>query len=162
MFKLIRNLILLGIVFFTGYIFGIKHIKFFKIISSSMEPTLNIGDKIISVKPDKIERKDIVILFSPDGRKEILTKRVIGLPNEKIKIEKGYVYINGEKIEEPYIKEKPDYLIEEIEIPSDSYFVLGDNRNESEDSSTWGPVKKDLIIGKVLCRYYPLKKIKFF
>ena len=162
MIKLIRNLIFFGIVFLTGYLFGIKHIKFFKIVSSSMEPTLKVGDKIISVKPDKIKRKDIVVLISPVGEKEILTKRVIGLPNEKVKIEKGYVYINQEKIEEQYIKEKPNYLLEEIEIPPDSYFLLGDNRNESEDSKDWGPIKKELIIGKVVLIYSPIKNFKIF
>ncbi|MCM8785741.1 MAG: signal peptidase I [Candidatus Omnitrophica bacterium] len=161
MFKLIRNLILIGIVFFIGYLFGIKHIKFFKIVSSSMEPTLNIGDKIISLKPDKIKRKDIVVLLSPAGKKEILVKRVIGLPEERIKIENGYVYINGEKIEEEYIKEKPDYSVEETLIPSDCYFLLGDNRNESEDSKDWGPVQENLIIGKVIILYSPLKNFKF-
>lgn len=66
------------------------------------------------------------------------------------------------KIEEPYIREKPNYQINEIEIPHDSYFLLGDNRNESEDSSLWGPVKKENLIGKVICRYSPLKKFKIF
>ncbi|MFN4226973.1 MAG: signal peptidase I [Candidatus Ratteibacteria bacterium] len=162
MFKIIKNLIFIGIVFFTGYIFGIKHIKFFKIVSSSMEPTLNIGDKIISIKPDRIERKDIVVLISPAGKREILIKRVIGLPNEKIKIENGYVYINGERIEENYIKEKPTYLVEETLIPSDCYFLLGDNRNQSEDSKDWGPINKNLINGKVIIKYSPFKNFKIF
>ncbi|MCM8804291.1 MAG: signal peptidase I [Candidatus Omnitrophica bacterium] len=162
MVKLIKNLILLFIIFLIGYIFGIKQVKFLKIISSSMEPTLSIGDKVISVKIEKIRRKDIVAFYPPKGKKEILIKRVIGLPEEKIKIENGYIYINGEKIEEPYIKEKPIYSIEEIKIPSDSYFLLGDNRNESEDSSIFGPISKENLIGKIICRYSPFKKFKFF
>ena len=161
MLKIIRNLILLGIVFLIGYIFGIKEVKFLEVISSSMEPTLNVGDRIISIKVDEIKRKDIVALISPKEEKEILVKRVIGLPGEKIKIENGYVYINGEKLEELYIKEKPEYLYEETEVPQDSYFLLGDNRNESEDSTEWGPVEKKLIIGKIILRYYPFKKFKF-
>lgn len=162
MLRLIKNLIFLGLIFLLGYIFGVKQVKFLKVISSSMEPTLNIGDKIISVKVEEFKRKDIVALYPPMGKKEILIKRVIGLPGEKLKIEKGYVYINGEKIEEPYIREKPNYQINEIEIPYNSYFLLGDNRNESEDSSLWGPVKKENLIGKVICRYSPLKKFKIF
>jgi len=162
MFKLIKNLILIGIIFFIGYIFGIKQIKFLEIVSSSMEPTLNIGDRIISIKVENLKRKDIVILYPPKGKKEILTKRIIGLPEENLKIENGYVYINGEKIEEPYIKERPNYEIKEIKIPTGKYFLLGDNRNESEDSSIWGPVEKENIIGKVICRYYPFKKFKIF
>jgi signal peptidase I len=162
MFKIIKNLILLGIVFLIGYIFGVKQVKFLEVISSSMEPTLSIGDRIISIKVEDIKRKDIVILYPPKGKKEILTKRVIGLPGENLKIKDGFVYINGEKIEEPYIKEKPNYEIEEIKIPTGKYFLLGDNRNESEDSSIWGPVEKEKIIGKIICRYYPFKKFKIF
>ena len=162
MFKIIKNLILLGIVFLIGYIFGLKQVKFLEVISSSMEPTLSIGDRIISIKVEDIKRKDIVILYPPKGKKEILTKRVIGLPGENLKIKDGFVYINGEKIEEPYIKEKPNYEIEEIKIPTGKYFLLGDNRNESEDSSIWGPVEKEKIIGKIICRYYPFKKFKIF
>ncbi len=145
-----------------GYIFGIKQVRFFKIVSSSMEPTLSIGDRIISVKVENLKRKDIVVLYSPKREEEILTKRVIGLPGENLKIENGYVYINGEKIEEPYIKEKPNYEIKEIKIQNGKYFLLGDNRNESEDSSIWGSVEKEKIIGKVICRYYPFKKFKIF
>ncbi len=162
MFRLIKNLILLGIVFLLGYLFGIKEIKFFRITSSSMEPTLNIDDKIISEKVKNIQRKDIVVLYAPEGKKEVLVKRVIGLPGEKIEVKNGYVYINGELMEEKYIKEKPTYELEETEIPPDSYFLLGDNRNESEDSSTWGPVQKDFIIGKVICRYSPFRKFRIF
>jgi signal peptidase I len=162
MFKIIKNLILLGIVFLIGYIFGVKQVKFLEVISSSMEPTLSIGDRIISIKVEDIKRKDIVILYPPKGKKEILTKRVIGLPGENLKIKDGFVYINGEKIEEPYIKEKPNYEIEEIKIPTGKYFLLGDNRNESEDSSIWGPVEKEKIIGKIICRYYPFKRFKIF
>ncbi|MCM8772715.1 MAG: signal peptidase I [Candidatus Omnitrophica bacterium] len=162
MIRLIKNLIILILVFFIGYFFGVKEIRFYKITSSSMEPTLSIDDKIISERVKEIKRKDIVVLYAPSGKKEILVKRVVGLPGEKIKIENGYVFINGVPIEEPYIKEKPNYSLDEVEIPPNSYFLLGDNRNESEDSSIWGPVKSELIIGKVICRYYPLKKLKFF
>lgn len=162
MFRLIKNLIVLAIVFFLGYFFGIKGIRFFKVVSSSMEPTLNIEDKIISEKTENIKRKDIVVLYAPTGKREVLVKRVIGLPGEKIKIEDGYVYIDGKILEEPYIMEKPVYELEEIEIPFDSYFLLGDNRNASEDSSIWGPVNKKNIIGKVILRYSPLKNFKIF
>lgn len=160
--RIIRNLVVLAIIFFIGYLFGIKQVRFFEIISSSMEPTLKIGDKILAIKPETLKRKDIVVLYSPSGEKEILTKRIIGLPGEKIEVKGGYVYINGEKLEENYIKEKPLYILEPVQIPSDSYFLLGDNRNKSEDSSVWGPVKKDKIIGKVICRYYPFKNFTIF
>ena len=159
--KLIRTLIIVGFAFSIGYLFGIKEVRFFEIISSSMEPTLSIGDRIVTIKPSNIQRKDIVVIKDPEGGKDILTKRVIGLPGETIEIRNGYVYINGRRIDEPYIKEKPTYNLKK-KIPGDSYFLLGDNRNESEDSSVWGPVKKKLIVGKVILRYYPFKKIRLF
>ncbi len=162
MFRIIKSLVFISIVFLIGYIFGIKHVRFLKVISSSMEPTLSIGDMLISIKVEKIKRKDIVAIYAPKGKNEILVKRVIGLPGEKLKVLNGYVYINGEKLEEKYIKEKPNYTIEEIQIPSKSYFLLGDNRNESEDSSIWGPVSEEKFIGKIICRYAPFKKFKIF
>lgn len=159
--KLIRTLIIVGFAFLIGYLFGIKEVRFFEIISSSMEPTLSVGDRIVAIKPSNVQRKDIVVIKDPEEGKDILTKRVIGLPGETIEIRNGYVYINGKRIDEPYIKEKPVYNLKK-KIPGNSYFLLGDNRNESEDSSVWGPVKKKLIIGKVLLRYYPFKKISLF
>jgi len=108
-----------------------------------------------------LKRKDIVVIKDPEGKGDILTKRIIGLPGEKIVVKKGNVYINNVKISEPYIKEKPLYVLIK-KIPEGHYFLLGDNRNDSEDSSVWGPVPKELIIGKVVCLYWPFKRFKIF
>ncbi|MCD6220901.1 signal peptidase I [bacterium] len=161
MIKIIRSIIGLLIVFGIGYLFGLKGVKFYEVISRSMEPTLTAGDKVIAIKPENLKRKDIVVIKDPEGKGDILTKRIIGLPGEKIVVKKGNVYINNVKISEPYIKEKPLYVLEK-KIPENHYFLLGDNRNDSEDSSVWGPVEKKLIIGKVILRYYPFKKIRLF
>ncbi len=161
MIKIIKQLIGLFIIFGVGYLFGLKQIKFFQIISSSMEPTFQTGDRVITIKPDKLKRKNIVAIKDPKGKGEILIKRIIGLPGETIEIKEGSVYINNKKIFEPYIKENPIYEIK-VKIPDDYYFLLGDNRNNSEDSSIWGPIPKELIIGKIICLYWPLKRIKFF
>jgi len=144
----------------VGYIFGIKEVRFVEIISSSMEPTLKPGDRVVVVKKDILRRYDIVIIDAPKGKKEILTKRIIGLPSETIEVKDGDVFINGKKINEPYIKERPVYSIK-VEIPENSYFLLGDNRNKSEDSSVWGPVDISFIRGRVVCRYWPLKEFSF-
>ena len=161
MFRLIKNIVFIAFIFFVGYIFGIKEVRFVEIISSSMEPTLKVGDRVIVVKKDVLKRQDIVVIEAPQGKKEFLTKRIVGLPSEKIEVKDGYVFINGKKLEEPYIKEKPVYVLVEEKIPEDSYFLLGDNRNESEDSSIWGPVKSSFIKGRVVCRYWPLKEFSF-
>lgn len=161
MFRLIKNIVFVCFIFLIGYVFGVKQVRFIEIISSSMEPTLKPGDRVIVVKKDTLKRFDIVIVEAPQGEREILTKRVIGLPLEKIEIKDGGVFVNGEKLNEPYIKEKPVYILE-AEIPADSYFLLGDNRNESEDSSVWGPVHDSYIKGKVVFRYWPIKDISIF
>jgi len=161
MVKIIRSIIGLLIVFGIGYLFGLKGVKFYEVISRSMEPTLTVGDRIIAIKPEKLKRKDIVVIKDPEGEKDILTKRIIGLPGEKIVVKKGNVYINDTKISEPYIKEKPLYILEK-KISENHYFLLGDNRNDSEDSSVWGPVPKELIIGKVVCLYWTFKRFKLF
>mgnify|MGYP001351539991 FL=1 len=160
MIRLIKNIIFLCFIFFIGYIFGIKEVRFVEIISSSMEPTLKPGDRVVVVKKDVLRRYDIVVIDAPQGKKEILTKRIIGLPSETIEVKDGDVFINGRKINEPYIKERPVYSIK-VEIPENSYFLLGDNRNKSEDSSVWGPVDISFIRGRVVCRYWPLKEFSF-
>ena len=161
MMKIIRSIIGFLIVFGIGYLFGLKGVKFYEVISRSMEPTLSVGDRIIAIKPEKLKRKDIVVIKDPEGKGDILTKRIIGLPGEKIAVKKGNVYINNAKISEPYIKEKPLYVLMK-KVPENHYFLLGDNRNDSEDSSVWGPVPKELIIGKVVCLYCPFKRFKIF
>ncbi|MCM8829559.1 MAG: signal peptidase I [Candidatus Omnitrophica bacterium] len=161
MIRLIKNLIFLCFIFFVGYIFGIKEVRFVKIISSSMEPTLIPGDRVIVIKNGVLKRYDIVLIEAPEGKKEILTKRIVGLPSETIEVKDGDVYINGEKLNEPYIKEKPDYQVLKTKIPDGSYFLLGDNRNKSEDSSVWGPVDNSFIKGRIICKYWPLKEFSF-
>ncbi len=161
MIRFVRNLVFLCLIFLLGYIFGIKEVRFFKIVSSSMEPTLQVGDRIASVRKDRLRRHDIVVLQAPSGERERLVKRVIGLPHETVEVKDGKVFVNGEKINERYIKESPAYKLK-VETGENGYFLLGDNRNESEDSSSWGPVDGELIMGRIFCRYWPSRKFRLF
>lgn len=92
-------------------------------------------------------------------------KRVVGLPGDRLKVVGGRVFINGKQLDEPYIR--PDEscgicnLPEEITVPRGQYFMMGDNRGESEDSRSWGPVRKDWIIGQAFFTYWPPKRIGF-
>ncbi|MCM8757013.1 MAG: signal peptidase I [Candidatus Omnitrophica bacterium] len=160
--RLIRQIVLVGLVFLAGYTFGLRQVRFFQITSSSIAPTLEINDRVASMKIDYPTRGMIVILRDPGGKGEILTKRVIGLPGERFEVRDGYVYINNEKLDEPYIKEAARYEIDAVVVPESCFILLGDNRNNSEDSSIWGPVEEELLIGQVFCRYWPIKKFGFF
>lgn len=129
----------------------------------SMYPTLNeYHDKVILEKykqfTDDYDRGDVVVVKLENRN---IIKRVIGLPNETIKIKNSDVYINGELLEEPYlddsVKTYPDMT---IKIPSDSIFVMGDNRENSLDSRSIGAIKIDDIMGKSVYRFN-LKKMIF-
>lgn len=146
-------------VFLVGYFFGIKEVRFYEIISSSMEPTFNVGDRVMTVKKSRLARKNIVMIKDPVFGSEILAKRIIGMPGETVKIEGNKVFINEKPLSEHYLKEDPAYSLEK-DIPQNHYFLLGDNRNNSEDSSTWGPVDEELILNKVVLKYWPIKEFK--
>ena len=82
-------------------------------------------------------------------------KRIIGLPGETVEVRDCTVFINGEAMEEPYIQEKPSYTHGPETVPPGNYFVLGDNRNNSSDSHSWGPLPKENIIGQAWATYWP-------
>lgn len=129
--------------------------------TGSMEDTIQPGDRIIGWRLNYIfsdpQRGDIVVFKYPDNEKELYVKRVIGLPGETVRVTDGVVYINGEPLEEDYIKEQPLEDTQEWTVPEDSYFMMGDNRNHSHDSRFWKNtyVKEDKILGRVLFRYWP-------
>jgi len=101
-------------------------------------------------------RGDIVVFQYPLDDDQYFVKRVIGLPNETVTVEGNAIYINGYKLIEPYI-EDTDYSFEhQYSMGDNEYFVLGDNRNSSNDSRHWGPVQRSQILGKVLYKYWPL------
>ncbi|MBE5959233.1 MAG: signal peptidase I [Lachnospiraceae bacterium] len=134
--------------------------------SGSMENTIMTGDRMIGNRlayiNDAPERGDVVIFKFPDNEEENFVKRVIGLPGEKVTIRDAHVYIddNETPLEEPYLPEEwlnsNDGL--EFNVPADSYFVMGDNRNISNDARFWNNtyVKKDKIIAKAVVIYWPM------
>lgn len=111
------------------------------------------------------QRGDIVVFNSPEADSDdpSLIKRVIGLPGELVEIRDREVYINGVKLDEPYIKEPCTYSCRDRQwqLGDDEYFVMGDNRNVSNDSRKFGAIKHSAIIGEALFRYWPLHAIGF-
>ena len=136
--------------------------------SSSMEPTLEINDRLIIEKVSYYftspQRGDVVV-FSPTEKlkeqnfKDAFIKRVIGLPGETIEVRDGKVYVNGEAIREKYIEEAPDYNYGPETVPENQYLVLGDNRNNSYDSHYWGFVPRQNLIGRAIVRFWPFDRL---
>jgi len=132
----------------------------FRIEGSSMEPSMHqdqyvLVDKI-SYKIGNPHRGDVVVFNYPLATERDFIKRVIGLPGETVTIRGGVVSIDGHPLQEPYIAQPPDYE-NSWTLGPDQYFVLGDNRNSSLDSHSWGPLDRHYLIGRALFVYWPPK-----
>ena len=129
-----------------------------KVDGISMKPTLQDGEFVIvnklAYRFGEPQFGDVIIFHYPRNPDQDYIKRVIGLPGDSVRISNGSVIVNGETIDEPYIAAPPNYN-SVWEVPQDSIFVLGDNRNQSSDSHNWGPVPLENVIGKALLIYWP-------
>ncbi len=127
---------------------------------SSMEPQLHDGQRIVVNKATYLihepERGDIVVFRPPQqvGSTPFI-KRIIGLPGDTVEVKRGMVYVNGYPLDEPYIEDAPTYNLPKERIDGGSYFVLGDNRNNTSDSHVWGTVPQTNIIGKAWVSIWP-------
>ncbi len=130
----------------------------FYVRGSSMEPTLHNGQYLVVSKISYLfnepQRGDIVVFVSLNGTGEDYIKRVIGLPGERVEVRDGAVWINGYRLDEPYLNSGIPYT-GVWKLGPDEYFVLGDNRANSSDSHTWGPLPRKNIIGKAWLCYWP-------
>lgn len=167
-------------------------VKPYRIPSGSMEPTLAIGQRVlvdrVSNHFTSFHRGDIVVFKPPKGADLAVQcgapnkppdepcpkptpqksatnfiKRIIGLPGDRLKVIRGRAYINGRRLNEPYIRPDPSCPIcnepREITIPPGHFFMMGDNRGQSDDSRDWGPVPRGWIIGKAFFTYWPPHRI---
>ncbi|MEA5576810.1 signal peptidase I [Anabaena sp. UHCC 0451] len=138
--------------------------------SESMYPTLQTGDRLVVEKvsyrfhPPTIG--DIVVFQSPPelqrrgyDKNQAFIKRVIGMPGEVISVANGKVFLNGQPIPEDYIAEPPNQPFPPVKIPEDQFFVMGDNRNDSNDSRYWGFLPRQNLIGRATFRFWPLDRI---
>lgn len=130
--------------------------------TGSMENTIMTGDRILAMRTaywfDEPERGDVAVFRYPDDPtgKTLYVKRIIGEGGDVVQVENGDVYVNGEALDEPYIKEITQGDFGPYEVPEGCYFMMGDNRNRSLDSRFWENqfVEEDEILGKVVLRYY--------
>ncbi len=131
---------------------------------ASMQPNFYTGQLVIvnrfAYYFNSPQRGDVVVLHDPEDPSQDFIKRVIGLPGELMQIKEGRVYANGTLLDEPYI---PRFCTSGCDgtwtLDSDHYFVLGDNRPNSHDSHSFGPLDRKLIVGKAWIRYWPLQDI---
>jgi signal peptidase I len=134
-------------------------VQSFVVVGSSMEPSLEDGQRLLVNKVvyhlREPQRGEIIVFHQPNGGSVDLIKRIIALPGDIVEIKEGAVYINDSAIDEPYIKAAPSYTMAEEEIPEGKYFVLGDNRNNSNDSHSWGELPQQNIIGKAWLSIWP-------
>lgn len=125
----------------------------------SMEPSLHNGEFVLVNKLayqfGEPSTGDVIVFHFPRDPEQEYIKRIIGLPGDHVQVMNGLVFVNGEALVENYIASEPNYQIEWT-VPENSLFVLGDNRNNSNDSHKWGPVPMDYVVGKAVFIYWPL------
>jgi signal peptidase I len=140
--------------------------------SDSMLPTLEMGDRLVVEKISyrfRPPKPGDIVVFDPPQQLQILgyakdqafIKRIIGKPGQIVSIAKGKVYLNSEPLQEDYIAEPPAYQWGPQRIPDEEFFVMGDNRNDSNDSHIWGFLPRQNIIGHARFRFWPLNRSGF-
>ncbi len=133
----------------------------FVIVERCMEPNFHEGERILVNKVvynfHEPERGDVIILHPPFNPDLVYIKRVIALPGDTVEVKDGAVYINGTRLDEPYAV-TPTYTYPETTIPEDEYFVLGDNRNNANDSHRGWTVSGEDIIGKAWITFWPMSE----
>lgn len=158
-----ETIIIALVVFLLTYFFLIQP---HRVQGDSMLPNFTNGELILT---DKISyrirtpaRGDVVVFAAPQDSGKDFIKRIVGLPHEKIALISGQIYINDNRLKEPYLTGNTKTLggtslaeNGQILIPENEYFVLGDNRSHSSDSREWGPVKKSEIVGRAFIIYWP-------
>jgi signal peptidase I len=137
-------------------------VQSYTVVMSSMEPNFHQGDCImvskVAYRSSGPQRGQVIVFNPPPPNEESrypFIKRVIGLPGDTVEISDGKVFVNGTALEEEYIMAPPNYTMPATEVPENEYFVLGDNRNNSNDSHTGWMVPRDSIIGKAWFIYWP-------
>ncbi|MEL7037131.1 MAG: signal peptidase I [Cyanobacteria bacterium J06592_8] len=161
-----ENILILAIALLLSILIRVLIAEPRYIPSDSMIPTLEIGDRLVVEKVSYYlhspEAGDIVV-FSPPKQLQVqgysvqqaFIKRIIGQSGQEIKVRNGTVYVDNQPLEENYIAEPPAYNWGPKNVPTDHYFVMGDNRNDSNDSHIWGFLPQQNIIGHAVFRFWP-------
>ncbi len=136
----------------------------FQVEQYSMEPTLLPHDRVLVVKFSyrlrPPHRGDVIVLRYPLNPQRNYIKRIVAVPEDILEVKSGALYVNGGRINEPYLNGTPQGNYGPFTVPADSVFVMGDNRNNSEDSRAFGALKKEFIVGQALLVYWPLGHVR--
>jgi signal peptidase I len=162
--KILREVVITVIIAAAVFALLRLTVQSYTVVMSSMEPNFRQGDCImvskVSYRSSGPQRGDVIVFDPPFDSQFPFIKRVIGLPGETVEIKDGKVSINGTPLEEDeYIEAQPNYAMSATQVPQNGYFVLGDNRNNSTDSSQGWTVPRNNIIGKAWFVYWPPSKL---
>ncbi len=157
----LREVLITVVLALAIFLIARETIQTYEVFMTSMEPNFYEGQRVVVNKAaywgwvGDPERGDVIIFAAPTSNGEDFIKRVIGLPGDTVEIKSGAVYVNNVKLDEPYIKNAPSYTMEERTVPAEEYFVLGDNRNHSNDSHNGWYVEHDDIHGRAWLSSWP-------
>lgn len=161
----VRDLSLSVVIAFLIIVFLYQPVK---VEGTSMMPSISDQQRIfvdkffVQIGISEIHRGDVVVFWFPQDQRVSYIKRVVGLPGDVIALRGGEVRLNGQALREPYVPAefRDEAEMPEIHLGENEFFVLGDHRNSSNDSRTWGPVSREYIYGKAVFTYWPLDEMK--
>jgi signal peptidase I len=153
--EVIETIVLTLVIFFVIQLL----VRNFRVVGTSMEPNLHNGQYLIidkvSYRLGSPQYGDVVVFEPPNRPGEDYVKRVIGLPGQTVEIRNGRVFIDGQAVHEPFTVRPGSYNMDARQVGPTEYFVLGDNRNSSSDSHSWGMVPLENIVGRAWISYWP-------
>jgi len=165
--RILREILETGLMTVVVFAFLITFvIQGFRVFGSCMEPNLRTGERLIGNKfvyrfgdPG---RGDVVVFRFPPEPKKVFIKRIVALPGETVEIRQGTVFVNGEALAEPYVRKAAHGDFPPQRVPEGNVFVLGDNRDVSNDSRFWGDLPVKNIQAKAWLRYWPVARMSVF
>ncbi len=152
------------IAFILAQLIMVSVAQAFQVEQYSMEPTLLPHDRVLVDKflyhLREVHRGDVIVLKYPLNTQRNYIKRIVALPGDTLEVKDGTLFINKKPVKEPYLNGTPQGNYGPMKVPADAVFVMGDNRNNSEDSRSFGTLKKAFVVGQAILVYWPPQRIR--